>query len=161
VANLKRILVSFVLLCLMMSTFGGVIQVSAQGSSPSDSQFTQMDTVNTDWQIDQTIPESYEMTAENENYILYVDHSTLGFKVVDKRSNYVWHATLDQKQDEDQLNKSWEAFAKSGISIDYMDKRAASKRISITNANHELTFTPIDQGLQATLLLPILASALA
>jgi len=148
VANLKRILIGFTLLGLLLSPLSGAAPAAAQSSGPSDNQFTQMDTVNTDWQIDQTIPESYEKTAENDTYILYVDHATLGFKVVDKRSGYVWHATLDQKQDSDRLNKSWEAFAKSGISIDYLDQKAASKRLSITTANHDLTVNPIDQGIE-------------
>jgi hypothetical protein len=100
-----------------LTLFGGVSEVSAQGNSPSANQFTQMDSINTNWAIDQTIPESYQMTAENETYILYVDHDTLGFKVVDKRSGYVWHSSLDEKLEEDKLNKSWEAFAKSGIAL--------------------------------------------
>jgi len=151
VVRYKRIFMGFIIFCLGLSLYNGVFDVSAQGNGPSANQITQMDMVDTDWQIDQSIPESYQKTAENETYILYLDHATLGFKVVDKRSGYVWHSTLDEKLEEDKLNKSWEAFAKSGVSINYLDIKAASKRISITNANHELTVAPIDQGVECTL----------
>ena len=149
--KLKRYTLSFIIICLVFSLFGSVFGVSAQGDSPSANQFTQMDAINTDWVIDQTIPESYQKTAENDTYLLYVDHTTLGFKVVDKRSGYVWHSSLDEKLEEDKLNQSWEAFAKSGISINYLDSKAASKRISIMNAEHELTVTPIDMGVECKL----------
>ena len=149
--KLKRSFISLTIFCLVLTLFGGVSEVSAQGNSPSANQFTQMDSINTNWAIDQTIPESYQMTAENETYILYVDHDTLGFKVVDKRSGYVWHSSLDEKLEEDKLNKSWEAFARSGTSINYLDSKAASKRISITNAEHELIVTPIDMGVECKL----------
>ncbi|MBX3084356.1 MAG: hypothetical protein KF716_22155 [Anaerolineae bacterium] len=97
----------------------------------------------------QEIPASYQKTAENEQFQLYVDSATLAFKLVDKRSNYLWHSGLDALSDGDRLNKSWQAFARSGISIEYLDEKAINKRVSISNAEHTLTVTPIEQGISA------------
>lgn len=100
------------------------------------------------------IPPSYRRVAENSSFQLYVDFATLGFKVVDKRNGYVWHASLDEKGPDDRLNRSWLAFAQSGISIEYLDQntisKAVSRRTSITNAEHTLEVQPIAQGIAVT-----------
>lgn len=101
------------------------------------------------------IPPSYRQVAENSSFRLYVDFATLGFKVLDKRNDYVWHATLDEKGPDDRLNRSWLAFAQSGISIEYLDQntisKAVSRRASITNAEHAPDVQPIAQGIAATI----------
>lgn len=105
--------------------------------------------VQADWRAAQAIPASYERVAENAVFQLYADRTTLAFKVVDKRSGYVWSSNLDETTEDDRLNRTWTAFARSGISIDYLDQKAISKRASITNAEHTLAFTPGDQGFAA------------
>jgi hypothetical protein len=97
----------------------------------------------------QDIPPLYEMVAENDLFELYVDSSTLAFKVLDKRSSYLWHSGLDEVMEDDRLNTSWEAFARSGISIEYLDEKAVNRRVSITNTEHTLEVTPVDQGISA------------
>lgn len=95
------------------------------------------------------IPETYDLTAENENFQLYVNAETLAFKVVDKRSGYIWHSSLDEKLEGDRLNKTWTAFAQSGFSIDYLDQIANAERASITSAEHTTEVQPIENGIQA------------
>lgn len=97
------------------------------------------------------IPPPYELVAENDAFQLYVDSSTLAFKLVNKRSGYLWHSGIDDPQDGDRLNSSWRAFAKSGISIQYLDKRATDSRASLTNSEHTLSVHPIEQGISADL----------
>lgn len=99
----------------------------------------------------QEIPESYEPVAENENFQLFANRASLAFKVLDKRSGYIWHSNLDEKITGDRLNKTWMAFASSGISIDYLDEKALSERVSITNTEPEITFTPTGQGFEAAI----------
>lgn len=94
----------------------------------------------------QEIPPSYQKVAANETFDLYVDSTTLAFKLLDKRNGYLWHSGIDELLQGDRLNKSWRAFAQSGISIEYLDEKAVSKRVSITNAQHTLKMTPIEQG---------------
>ncbi len=95
------------------------------------------------------IPASYALVGENDTFQLYVDSTTLAFKLLDKRSGYVWHSGLDEPIEGDRLNTSWQAFAKSGISIEYLDSRAINRRVSIANADHVLDITPIEQGVSA------------
>ncbi len=98
----------------------------------------------------QTIPSSYELLAENENFQLYANRETLAFKVVDKRSGYIWHSNLDEIAEDDRLNRTWTAFAQSGISIDYLDEKATDERASITNTEHTINFQTTDDGFEAT-----------
>ncbi len=95
------------------------------------------------------IPPSYQSVAENDAFRLYVDTATLAFKLLDKRSGYLWHSGVDETIQGDRLNKPWQAFAQSGISIQYLDEKAISKRISITNAAHTLEVARIPQGISA------------
>ncbi len=97
------------------------------------------------------IPVAYQLVAENEQFQLYVDSSTLAFKLLDKRSDYLWHSGIDELIEGDRLNNTWQAFAQSGISIEYLDKRATNARTSILKAEHTLEVTNIDQGISAAL----------
>jgi hypothetical protein len=97
----------------------------------------------------QEIPPSYQMVAENDLFLLYVDSSTLAFKLLDKRSNYLWHSGIDEPLEGDQLNRSWQAFAAGGISIEYLDQRATNTRVSIGNTEHTVEVTPIENGVSA------------
>ncbi|MCU0484959.1 MAG: DUF5696 domain-containing protein [Anaerolineales bacterium] len=97
----------------------------------------------------QEIPDTYELVAENETFQLYANRETLAFKVLDRRSGYVWHSNLDEVTKEDKLNKTWTAFASSGISIDYLDQKAISKRASITNTEKSIDFKPTGDGFDA------------
>jgi hypothetical protein len=129
-----------------------ITQVTYATTQKADVLFNpllQSETGNEDWQISQDIPESFELMAENADFQLYVDKASLAFKVVDKRSGYVWHSNLDEKAEGDRLNKTWTAFASSGISIDYLDPKAIENRASITNSNHSIDFKSIDQGFEA------------
>lgn len=94
----------------------------------------------------QDIPSSYERVAENDQFELYVDSATLAFKVVDRRSDYVWHSGIDELIEGDRLNRSWQAFARSGLSIEYFDNRAVSNRVSLASAEHTLQVAPIENG---------------
>ena len=97
----------------------------------------------------QEIPATYDMVAENARFQLHVDPATLAFKLLDKRSNYLWHSGLDEPLEGDRLNTSWQAFAKSGISIEYLDARATNRRVSIANTEHTLEVKPVEQGISA------------
>jgi hypothetical protein len=98
----------------------------------------------------QEIPDSFTLVGENALFQLYANPETLAFKLLDKRSGYIWHSNLDEVGEDDQLNRTWTAFAQSGISIDYLDQKATDERASITNAEHTLDFEPINQGFAAT-----------
>jgi hypothetical protein len=91
------------------------------------------------------------LVGENAKFQLYANAETLAFKVVDRRSGYVWHSNLDEKMPSDRLNKTWTAFATSGISIDFVDQKVNEKRASITSAEHTIEFQQTGQGFLAHL----------
>ncbi len=64
----------------------------------------------------------FEPVAENAAFALSADPATLAFELLDKRSGYVWRSNLVEVTKDDKLNKTWTAFAQSGVSIDYLDK---------------------------------------
>jgi hypothetical protein len=101
------------------------------------------------WQAVQEIPEAFELVGENTLFQLYANQETLAFKVVDKRSGYVWHSNLDERAEGDRLNRTWTAFAASGVTVEYLDDKGVSKRVSISNTEHTTHFTHIDQGFEA------------
>jgi hypothetical protein len=129
-------------------------QQPSTSPAASNPQPTTIETGSTPYALGpraQGIPDSYDLLAENERFQLYANPDTLAFKVVDKRSDYVWNSNLDEVTDEDDLNRTWTAFAQSGISIDYLDERARSERNSITNTEQNIDFNPTDQGFEATI----------
>jgi len=143
VAKQTRLLHSLAALGLLLGLTAPPPARAADGSGPA------LGGVRADGRAAQAIPASYEPMAENAVFQLYADRTTLAFKVVDKRSGYVWSSNLDETTEDDRLNRTWTAFARSGISMDYLDRKAISKRASITNAEHTLEFTPDAQGFAA------------
>lgn len=101
-------------------------------------------------EIQPAIPEGFQLVGENATFQLYANPTLVTFKVVDKRSGYVWSSNLDATTPEDKLNKIWTAFATSGVSIDYLDKKAIDKRVSLANSKHTVDYKTIDKGFQAT-----------
>lgn len=125
------------------------LQARGLAAEPISNQFTQPEAVNTAWEIDQAIPAEFERVAENASFQLYANPATLAFKVVDRRSGYVWHSNLNTTTKDDKLNKTWTAFALSGLSIDYLDAKAIRKRASITNTETVIDFQRRADGFQA------------
>lgn len=99
---------------------------------------------------DAAIPESYTLAAENDLFQLYFDETTLAFKLLDQRTGYLWHSGLDEVQEDDDLNNSWQAYARSGLSIEYLDSRGVNRRASITNAEHTLAVSETEGGVSAS-----------
>jgi hypothetical protein len=160
VVKLRQLLPGLFVLCLLLgftaqSLNARALDSSTQNPKPPEvgsrsNPPAQFDQVKTDWQKEQKIPDAYDPMAENELFKLYANKANLGFIVIDKRSGYVWYATQDEFAGDDRLNKIWRAFASSGISIEYLDQKAVSRRISIINSNVSVDITPIDQGFQAS-----------
>ncbi len=136
---------------LLMGLNAGSMDALALDARDISIEIFRPDSVDMDWQSYQEIPEYFERVAENEEFVLYVDRSTIAFKVLDKRSGYIWSSNLDEVTKEDQLNKTWTAFARSGISIDYLDPKAISERLSITNSENTLNVNLTEDGFQAAI----------
>jgi hypothetical protein len=150
VAELRKIIRNIFIISLFLGSITKPTNATASRVEYYSDQFTQTEPTNEDGQTSQDIPESFELIAENADFQLYANQTTLAFKVIDKRSGYIWHSNLDEKGEDDRLNTTWTAFAQSGISIDYLDNKAIKNRASITIANQSIDFNLIDQGFEAT-----------
>lgn len=149
-AKRKHSIQSILVIFLMFAFIAQPLKVAALAGEQSSQLVVQPVLANPHWQEDLDIPETFDLVAENENFQLYVDETTIAFKVLDKRSGYVWHSNLDEKGEDDRLNRTWTAFAQSGISIDYLDVGAISERASITNSEHTIDVQRVDQGFEAS-----------
>jgi hypothetical protein len=150
VAKRKHSIQSILVIFLMFAFIAQPLQVVAVKSAQPSQPFALPELSNTPWQADLDIPDTFDLVAENEIFQLYVNETTIAFKVLDKRSGYVWHSNLDEKGEDDRLNRTWTAFAQSGISIDYLDQGAISERASITNSEHTIDLRRVDQGFEAS-----------
>ncbi len=141
-----KILVGWMILMLALGSFDSIRAIS---TSVTTNQYTQVDTYDDSWINNQIIPDTYQKVGENETFVLYANPETIAFKLVDKRSAYVWHSNLDEVTEEDDLNKKWTAFAQSGISIDYITKKATTSRLDITKDNPNISFNVLPNGFSA------------
>lgn len=149
--KIRQLLRGWMVVCLLAGLQAGAQPALARAPATNSRQTTGMETSHASVQLEQAIPDTFEPVAENDLFQLYLDKTTLAFKVVDRRSGYVWSSNLDEKLPEDRLNKAWTAFARSGVSIDYIDQAAVSKRVSITNSNTSIQVTNINQGVRVSL----------
>jgi len=154
VAKKRFFLQLFLAICLVLGLSSTPQNALALNSELAAAHSNQVSEINLDRKVNQEIPETYEFIGENSNFQLYANRASLAFKVVDKRSGYIWHSNLDEKIDGDRLNKTWTAFASSAISIDYLDQKAISERVSITNSEPTIVFNPNSQGFEASVTFP-------
>ncbi len=70
--------------------------------------------------------------AENKNFVLYADQSTLAIKVVDKNSGYTWNSSLTNLSNQG-LNYSWQQFVSSAITIDYINSFDKARTTNIAS----------------------------
>jgi len=154
VAKIRKIFHCLVLLCLFLGM--GFEPLSAMRSredvDPDLAGSTEASAL--DRKVDQEIPDSYELVGENDNFKLFANKVSLAFKVQDKRSGYIWESNIDEKGEDDKLNKTWTAFATSGFSIDYLDLKAQSVRLSITRDENTIDFKQIEGGFEAVVSFP-------
>jgi hypothetical protein len=129
--------------------------LNALSTSTVSNQFTQPEPQITEWSINQTIPEGYELLAQNDTFDFYAHPETLAFKVVDKRSGYVWHSNFDEVTEADKLNRTWTAFAQSGVSLDLMYDNATTDRLSLSRDSHSMDFDRLSNGFRATVSFPL------
>lgn len=143
-AKRLRIWLGMALLALLVGVVGATDVASETAVAPQTAVVPQTSLAPT-----QSIPAGYALMGENEQFQLYANAETLAFHVVDRRSGYVWRSNLDEVTEEDRLNRTWTAFARSGVSIDYLDQTATSRRASVTNAERVIAFEPVAQGFAA------------
>lgn len=109
----------------------------------SSNRFTQMESTE-----EKALPEykldGYTLVAENENLALYVKEEKASIRVLNKKSGYVWGAL--ENEEPENLNKTWESFAQSVVSISYMDSTGATKQIGAGHEDANCKFDYFENG---------------
>lgn len=96
---------------------------------------------------DDTQEPRYQVVAENTQAVLFVDPSNLAIQIENKQTGYVWGSTVDNIADK-RLNQTWQAFANSALTIDYLTAGNQTRRESLEDgANIQLI--PRKDGFQA------------
>lgn len=72
----------------------------------------------------------YSKIAENDNLELYLNETNLGLKIRNKVTGYVWNSGLDYR--DKNLNQTWQGFAESAVTIEYMDNKNKVGQLSLT-----------------------------
>lgn len=93
------------------------------------------------------ITDGYYKIAENENLELYVNNSNLGLKIKNKTTGYVWSSTLDTR--DKILNQTWQDFAQSAVTIEYMDDTNKVRQISMLTEKVKTNVTKTDTGFKS------------
>ena len=109
----------------------------------SSNRFTQMEPDGTK-PLPEYKLEGFTLVEENDKLALYVKEDIASIRVVNKESGYVWGAL--EEENPDNLNKTWEAFAQSVVSIAYMDSTGAIKQIGAGHKDAECKFSYFDGG---------------
>ena len=153
-AKIRKIFHCLILLCLFLGSGAEPLSAMTRGLDSNPDPLLHPDASVLDRETNQEIPDSFELVGENDNFKLYADRITLAFKVEDKRSDYIWHSNLDEKGEDDKLNRTWTAFATSGFSIDYLDLKAQSVRLSITRDENTIDFKKVEGGFEVVVTFP-------
>lgn len=95
------------------------------------------------------IPESYKMVCENNNLKLYLNKETLGIKVENKKTGYVWSSTIDVE--EESLNQIWQGIADSAVTVEFMNEKGKVERLSISNSKPSVKVNKSNDGFTANI----------
>ena len=80
----------------------------------------------------------FECKLENDSLALYYSEETAGIRIQNKETGYVWGG-LQEKKPED-LNQKWSDMANSIITIDYLDAKCKSNRVSLGDSSSHIQF---------------------
>jgi hypothetical protein len=89
----------------------------------------------------------YRKAAENDRLALYVNPATLGIRVANKETGYVWHGALDEK--DEKLNQTWQAFFESGLTVEVMDAKRKVSMFPVSAGAAAVTVDNAQDGFSA------------
>lgn len=90
-----------------------------------------------------------EKVAENNHLILYVDKKSLGLKIKDKKTGYIWTSEVSTPS-KYHLNRTWGQLANSALTISYLDRNNRVQNESILTYKSKTSIQPITNGFIAT-----------
>lgn len=109
-----------------------ITQIDSTGSLESN-RFTHMESTRAVIQRHSDLT-NYNLMQENDKIKLYVNDKSLGIKILDKATGYIWSSDREFREDEE-LNNYWKNYILSGITINYYD--AKKKKVQTTSNLNE------------------------
>jgi hypothetical protein len=87
-----------------------------------------------------SVTDDFTLMAENSAVSLYLNKQSLAIRILNKKTGYLWSSDVDDFG-EDYLNSRWQAFIKSGVTIEYYLERVnASGRTTVDRSATEESF---------------------
>ncbi len=97
----------------------------------------------------QTIPEDYELVAQNDALALYLHRDSMAIAVMDMRTGHLMHSAV-QNPNEMPDNKTWKGFYQSGLVVEYIeDVNPVPIQADFINNAHTLEYTLTGNGFDA------------
>ncbi len=109
----------------------------------SSNRFTQLEPEGTKPLPDYSL-EGYTLVAENDQLALYLNEEIASIRVRNKESGFVWGAL--ESEDPEDLNQTWESFARSVVSIAYMDSTGAINQMGAGYKSADCEYDYFDGG---------------
>lgn len=94
--------------------------------------------------------ESENLYFENEELSVTVDGKTLALKIVNKKTDYEWSSTIQQMEQEN-LNKAWQDFVQSAITIDYLTNNQKIRREYVSDKGTKINLKEMKDGFKAVI----------
>lgn len=94
-----------------------------------------------------SIPDHYKMISENNNLKLYLDEETLGLKIENKKTGYVWDSVW--MEEEESINQTWSAFAQSALTLEVMNEKGKVEKVSFPTKKSNLKLKTNNEGFVA------------
>ncbi|OWA33330.1 hypothetical protein B9G55_21870 [Saccharibacillus sp. O16] len=92
--------------------------------------------------------EGMKRVAANDKLELYVQPKTLGIKIKNKHTGYIWSSTVDHME-RYRLNQSWKDFVESALTIEYLNRQGKPMRESLTTNDSTVELRERENGFEA------------
>jgi len=89
----------------------------------------------------------YVKVAENSRLALHVHPGTLGIRVENKRTGYVWYGALNER--DEKLNQTWQGLFESGLTVEYMDRTRRARMAPVTAGKAKVAVQNTEDGFTA------------
>lgn len=144
----KKAVLTLLATCCVAQTFSLPVAAQQVDLKYLSNLHTQVEPAQERIQSLQPSLEGFEQIAENESLIIYINPTSLALKIYNKKSDYLWSSTIDNKENE-KLNNTWQNYVESAVTITYIDSKNRSSTESITTDQSEVEIQKNENGFSA------------
>lgn len=101
-----------------------------------------------------TVPQGYELAAQNDQFLLYLQEETLSIIVESRQTGGRLYSSVQNPEDLKD-NDRWKGFYQSGIVMEYINGTSPTTvQADLLTVANEITCTRLENGFDATVLFP-------